>query len=219
MLLAARPPSGPAGDRNGTEPTRDNWGPLVVPEDHYFMLGDNRDFSLDSRYWGLIERWRIEGRDVLLLLLRPDSPTPSASSGGTLEPDREPDPSGSSELSDSRAGAAALALSCPHAASMSRPRGSRTARTRRPLRGRVGSARSSPVGREPVLVGDRVEGDQVHEGVDLPGQPSQRGRQGLGVVHAPDHGVLEGDAPAAPGPEGLAPPPSARRAGTASRGG
>ncbi len=44
------------------EPTRDNWGPLVVPEDHYFFLGDNRDFSLDSRYWGLIERWRIEGR-------------------------------------------------------------------------------------------------------------------------------------------------------------
>jgi signal peptidase I len=44
------------------EPTRDNWGPLVVPEGFYFMLGDNRDFSLDSRYWGVIERWRIEGR-------------------------------------------------------------------------------------------------------------------------------------------------------------
>lgn len=43
-------------------PTRDNWGPIVVPVDRYFMLGDNRDFSLDSRYWGLIERWRIEGR-------------------------------------------------------------------------------------------------------------------------------------------------------------
>ncbi len=43
-------------------PTRDNWGPLVIPEDRYFMLGDNRDFSLDSRYWGLIERWRIEGK-------------------------------------------------------------------------------------------------------------------------------------------------------------
>ncbi len=44
------------------QPTRDNWGPLVVPPENYFMLGDNRDFSLDSRYWGLIERWRIEGR-------------------------------------------------------------------------------------------------------------------------------------------------------------
>jgi signal peptidase I len=44
------------------QPTRDNWGPLAIPEGYYFMLGDNRDFSLDSRYWGLIERWRIEGR-------------------------------------------------------------------------------------------------------------------------------------------------------------
>ncbi len=43
-------------------PTRDNWGPLVIPEDRYFMLGDNRDTSLDSRYWGLLERWRLEGR-------------------------------------------------------------------------------------------------------------------------------------------------------------
>ncbi len=49
-------------DRESYRPTRDNWGPLVVPEGYYFMLGDNRDFSLDSRYWGLIERWRIEGK-------------------------------------------------------------------------------------------------------------------------------------------------------------
>jgi signal peptidase I len=45
-------------------PTRDNWGPIVVPEDHYFMLGDNREHSLDSRYWGLLEGWRLEGRAV-----------------------------------------------------------------------------------------------------------------------------------------------------------
>jgi signal peptidase I len=45
-------------------PTRDNWGPLVVPEDRYFMLGDNREQSLDSRYWGLLEGWRLEGRAV-----------------------------------------------------------------------------------------------------------------------------------------------------------
>ena len=43
-------------------PTRDQWGPLVIPEDRYFMLGDNRDQSLDSRYWGLLEGWRLEGR-------------------------------------------------------------------------------------------------------------------------------------------------------------
>ncbi len=47
-------------------PTRDNWGPLVIPPDRYFMLGDNRDTSLDSRYWGLLERWRLEGRAVVI---------------------------------------------------------------------------------------------------------------------------------------------------------
>lgn len=45
-------------------PTRDNWGPLVIPENRYFMLGDNREKSLDSRYWGLLEGWRLEGRAV-----------------------------------------------------------------------------------------------------------------------------------------------------------
>ncbi len=48
--------------RETYRPTRDNWGPLVIPEDRYFMLGDNRDTSLDSRYWGLLEGWRLEGR-------------------------------------------------------------------------------------------------------------------------------------------------------------
>lgn len=52
----------PGVDRAAYRPTRDRWGPLIVPEGHYFMLGDNREKSLDSRYWGLLEGWRLEGR-------------------------------------------------------------------------------------------------------------------------------------------------------------
>lgn len=47
-------------------PTRDNWGPLVIPAERYFVLGDNRDESLDSRYWGFIQPDQVKGRAVAL---------------------------------------------------------------------------------------------------------------------------------------------------------
>ena len=47
-------------------PTRDNWGPIVVPPERYFVLGDNRDESLDSRYWGFIRPEQVKGRAVAL---------------------------------------------------------------------------------------------------------------------------------------------------------
>lgn len=56
----------PGVDRDSYVPTRDNWGPLVLPPDRYLMLGDNRETSLDSRYWGLLEGWRLEGRAVFI---------------------------------------------------------------------------------------------------------------------------------------------------------
>ena len=39
-----------------------NFGPVVVPADHYFMMGDNRDNSVDSRYIGLVPRNLLIGR-------------------------------------------------------------------------------------------------------------------------------------------------------------
>ncbi len=48
------------------QPTRDNWGPLVVPPGRFFVLGDNRDNSEDSRYWGFVHRDQIRGRPWLV---------------------------------------------------------------------------------------------------------------------------------------------------------
>jgi len=47
-------------------PTRDNWGPIVVPQNRYFMMGDNRDASLDSRYWGFVDPGALKGKAVVL---------------------------------------------------------------------------------------------------------------------------------------------------------
>jgi signal peptidase I len=47
-------------------PTRDNWGPLVVPAGHYLLLGDNRDESLDSRFMGFIPRDVIRGKALFI---------------------------------------------------------------------------------------------------------------------------------------------------------
>ena len=41
-------------------------GELIVPADNYFVLGDNRDQSLDSRYWGFVPRENIIGRPLLI---------------------------------------------------------------------------------------------------------------------------------------------------------
>lgn len=45
---------------------RDNFGPITVPADSYFVMGDNRDQSLDSRFWGFVKMDKIKGRAFLV---------------------------------------------------------------------------------------------------------------------------------------------------------
>lgn len=50
----------------GYHPSRNNWGPLIVPEKNYFVLGDNRDNSLDSRYWGFVADSLVRGQPMVV---------------------------------------------------------------------------------------------------------------------------------------------------------
>jgi signal peptidase I len=46
--------------------TLHDWGPLVVPPDRYFTMGDNRDDSLDSRYWGFVDAAEVRGEALFI---------------------------------------------------------------------------------------------------------------------------------------------------------
>lgn len=47
-------------------PDLHDWGPVVVPPDSLFVMGDNRDGSYDGRYWGFLPRANLRGRPLLV---------------------------------------------------------------------------------------------------------------------------------------------------------
>lgn len=55
-----------AGDTTGYAPDLQDWGPIVVPADSFFMMGDNRDLSYDGRYWGFLPRLNVRGTPLII---------------------------------------------------------------------------------------------------------------------------------------------------------
>ena len=71
----------PADDGSGADSSlaefdvRRNYGPVVVPAEHYFMMGDNRDNSEDGRYWGFLPRSYVKGKALFVYFSFTDQPS------------------------------------------------------------------------------------------------------------------------------------------------
>lgn len=62
----------PLDEEGGVDDVRVTFGPIDIPPDHYFMMGDNRDNANDSRYWGPLSRRAVRARVLLVAWSRGD---------------------------------------------------------------------------------------------------------------------------------------------------
>ena len=62
--------------------SRDQFGPFKVPPGQYFAMGDNRDHSSDSRYWGTVPRANIKGRAFMVYWSFDAKPAPAEGAAG-----------------------------------------------------------------------------------------------------------------------------------------
>jgi len=67
VLVNGRPLDEPYAIFTGVNPHGDSGhGPVTIPPGSYFVMGDNRDNSQDSRYWGLLKREKIRGKAFMI---------------------------------------------------------------------------------------------------------------------------------------------------------
>jgi len=58
-------PAGSGGEVTSAD-VRERYGPVTVPDEQYFVMGDNRDNSQDSRYWGYLPRDHVKGKALMI---------------------------------------------------------------------------------------------------------------------------------------------------------